>query len=175
MRWNRCGVRGLLPVVLLLVTALGCNGGEPARSDGGDAAPVDAGPPPGFPEDVEQQYTEMRDCRGSHEHELRYIRVFASEGAREPYAALSPDVPYPVGANLVKLEYDDEACTQLLGYTEMLKLPKGENPAGGDWLWQRLDADRTVIETGAPWRCINCHTFHCAPPYGFDLTCAEEL
>ena len=117
----------------------------------------------------------MRDCRPSHEHELRYIRVFASPSAQESYAALSDATPYPVGAALVKLEYEDELCAELIEYTSMQKLEPGDNPVGGDWLWQRVSTEREVVENGAPWRCINCHTHHCAPPYGYDLTCAEEL
>lgn len=135
----------------------------------------ETGPQPVFPDDAELQWAEMRDCRHSHEHELRRIRVFASPDAEAPYAALSPDVPYPVGAVLVKLEYDDADCSQLLGYTAFEKLPPGSAPEAGDWLWQRVDLDRKVVEEGAIIRCINCHEEHCAPPYGYDLTCAEEI
>jgi hypothetical protein len=146
--------------------------------EGPDDVP-DAGHEPAraavFPADFADRYRETRDCRHSHEHELHYIRVLVSADAEAPYAALSPDEPYPVGATLVKAEYDDELCELLVGYTAYEKRAKGENPAGGDWWWQKLDADENVLEEGAPWRCINCHTVHCAPPYGYDLTCAEEL
>lgn len=127
-----------------------------------------------FPEDFADVYHEVRDCRSSHEHELHHIRVLASPDAEAPYAALSPDTPYPVGATLLKLEYDDDACETLVGYTAYRKLEPSENPEGGDWWWQKLDAEQRVIEEGAPWRCLNCHAVHCAPPYGYDLTCAEE-
>ena len=148
-----------------------------------DTDPVDAsgrpeaGTPvaPSFPADFANNYAETRDCRFSHEHELRYIRVFASPDDQAPYAALSPDVPYPAGAILVKVEHDDDACATPIEYTAMRKLAAGENPAGGDWRWQRVTIGREVIEDGAPWRCIQCHTNHCAPPMGFDLSCAEEL
>jgi hypothetical protein len=169
--------------VASLLAASGCLGpGEEARDAGPpgprDGGPRDAGSPgpqPVFPADVERRYTELRGCRESHEHELHFIRVLVSQSALEPYQALSPDVPYPEGATLVKLEYDDEACAELVLYTAYEKLAKGANPAGGDWLWQKVGPQREVIEHGAPWRCINCHTYHCAPPYGYDLTCAEEL
>lgn len=149
-------------MALALALVLGACGGEDA-------------PAPVFPEDAPSQWLEMRDCRHSHEHELRHIRVFASPAAEAPYAALSADTPYPEGAVLLKLEYDDAACTDLLGYTAMQKLAPGANPDGGDWLWQRVSVDREVAEEGAPPRCINCHEEHCEPPYGYDLTCAEEL
>jgi len=131
-------------------------------------------PKPVFEAGFERSYREMRDCRVSHEHDLHSIRVLASPSAQEPYAALSPDVPYPEGATLVKLEYDDEECNELVLYTAYRKLAPDTNLVGGDWWWQRVSPDRKVIEEGAPWRCLNCHTVHCAPPYGFDLTCAEE-
>jgi hypothetical protein len=159
-------------VAVLLVACSGaCNGEDPPS----DAGVEDAGPQPAFPEDFGEHYLEMRDCRLSHEHELRYIRVMASETAQAPYARLSSDTPYPVGATLLKLEYDDELCSVLLEYTVLTKLAAGENPVGGDWLWQRVSPERDVAEQGAPWTCVNCHTYHCAPPYGYDLTCAEEL
>lgn len=134
-------------------------------------------PQPVFPADFESQYSEMRDCRQSHEHELRFIRVLASPSAQAPYAALSADTPYPVGAILVKAEYDDFGCEAetLLGFTAMQKLAEGESPDGGDWRWQKLDTERALIEDGAPERCVNCHVQHCAPPHGYDLSCAEEI
>jgi hypothetical protein len=135
----------------------------------------DTGPQPVFPRNAELQWAEIRDCRHSHEHELRRIRVFASPDAEAPYLALSPEVPYPTGAILVKLEYDDADCTELLGYTALQKLAPGSKPEAGDWLWQRVGPDRKVLEEGALPRCINCHAEHCKPPYGYDLTCAEEI
>lgn len=127
-----------------------------------------------FPADFEDSYVEMRDCRHSHEHELRFIRVLASPSAQQPYGALSPDVPYPEGATLVKIEHDDEDCQVRLGFTAMKKLPEGASLQGGDWHWQKVDMQRKVLEDGAPNTCINCHAQHCAPPFGYDLTCAEE-
>jgi hypothetical protein len=154
---------------------LACDEAKPSRDAGHDGGPGEPVPRAVFPADVAESYREVRDCRNSHEHELHYIRVLVSHDAEVPYEALSPEQPYPVGATLVKLEYDEEGCETLLGYTAYRKLPKGEHPAGGDWWWQKLDEEQNVLEEGAPWRCLNCHTVHCAPPYGYDLTCAEEL
>lgn len=170
----------------LCALVVGCLGpgkaADASRRDGGprdagprDAGPRDAGPEPVFPADFERTYRERRNCRESHEHELHFIRVLVSPSALEPYEALSPDVPYPKGATLVKVEYDDEACADPVLYTAYRKLELGTNAFASDWLWQSVGPDREVIEEGAPWRCINCHTHHCAPPYGYDLTCAEEL
>lgn len=144
---------------------------SPPPGDGG----VDAGPiaDPVFPADFAQRYTEMRDCRGSHEHELRFIRVLVDDLALPVYSTFEGE--YPPGATLVKLEYDDEECRTLVGYTAMHRLEPGSLPAGGDWQWQKLDESRKVLEDGAMVRCIDCHQFHCAPPNGYFLTCAEEL
>jgi len=169
---------GIALSIALGVAVCGCDADDPddrARDGGPPDAGRDAGLQPVFPTDVERTYTELRGCRESHEHELHFIRVLVSPSALEPYQALSPDTPYPVGATLVKLEYDDEDCAELVLYTAYRKLVKNANPAGGDWLWQRVSPEREVLDHGAPWRCINCHTYHCAPPYGYDLTCAEEL
>jgi hypothetical protein len=163
----------LRPTKLALAMLAGL--GTAALASAGCGPEPEAGPEPVFPANAEAEWTELRDCRHSHEHELRFIRVFASPDAEDPYLALSPDVPYPVGARLVKLEYDDFECTNLLGYTALEKLPRGTAPAAGDWLWQRVGPDRKVLEEGAMPRCINCHQEHCEPPLGYDLTCAEEI
>lgn len=93
-----------------------------------------------------------------------------------PYQDLSPASPYPLGATLVKAEYDDDSCAVAVGYTAMRK-EVVDGPDGGahGWHRQKLDADRRVLLDGAPTVCIACHTQHCAPPYGFDLSCAEEI
>ncbi|MDZ4694361.1 MAG: cytochrome P460 family protein [Deltaproteobacteria bacterium] len=138
--------------------ALGCDEGVPS---------------PRFPADFSQTYLEMRSCRHSHEHELRHIRVFANPRAQLPYKNLNQGTPYPEGATLVKLEYELAGCNpaDLVEYTVMYKGKGGE----GDWLWQRVSVDRVVQEEGNIRGCINCHTVHCTPPFGYDLSCAEEL
>jgi len=158
--------RSLSAVLVALGIAAAC---------GGDTEPP--GPEPAFPEDFLLNWEELRDCRHSHEHELRHIRVFADPLAAPSYRALSPEVPFPVGATLVKLEYDFAGCEEqdLLEYTVMHKREPGFAPDANDWLWQRVSLDRQVIEHGAPMHCVFCHTVHCPPPYGYDLACDEEL
>lgn len=156
----------LLRPSLLAAVVVGCT---PATGGEEDAGPA-LGPP--VFDDI-STWTEVRDCRGSHEHELRFIRVFANALALENYDIW--DKPYLVGSTLVKLEYYDEGCQELVGYTAMEKLEEGKNPPGYDWWWQKLDENKRVTAEGAPFNCIDCHRFHCEPPYGYDLTCAEEL
>lgn len=146
-----------------------------------DASDGDAtlGPEPVFPADL-SAWAEARSCAHSHEHELRYIRVLVDAAAKVPYEKLNADHPYPVGATLVKLEYDDSDCTQLLGYTAMQKRASGAYATGNDWRWQRVNNQRRVTEDGALSTCIGCHSHHCTEPAcgyvgcGFDLTCGEE-
>lgn len=156
-----------------------CLGLQACSGDPG-SSPVDAGseiPTPAFPDSFLDNYLELRDCRHSHEHELRRIRVFADPLAAPSYRALTSSVPYPEGATLVKLEYEFEGCnySDFLQYTVLKKMEPGFNPETNDWLWQRVSAKREVLEEGAMSRCVNCHTVHCAPPHGYDLTCAEEI
>ncbi len=138
---------------------------------------VSCGPPPSdapFPEDYEASWREARDaCTISHDHELRYIRVFTNEAAFEPYTL--HEQPYPVGATLLKAEYDDPDCTELLSYVLMEKLAPGAAPPDEfGWSWRRFDPDRREVHDARtiPFTCIDCHEWHCAEaPYGWDYTC----
>jgi hypothetical protein len=131
-------------------------------------------PAPIFPADFQSSWQEARSCRFSHDHELRSIRVFADSAAFEPYTLWS--APYPVGATIVKIEYEDDECTEVQGLSAMQKLAKGADPELGDWIWQKLDAKRKVIVAeDVPARCIDCHEYHCRAPWGFDLACGEDL
>lgn len=135
---------------------------------------VDAGSAlsPFFSIDVEETFTEVRDCRQSIDHDLTFIRVFADAAALAPYA--SREEPFPAGALVVKVEYADDACADRSGFTAMQKRATGEDADAGDWRWQRATGDGEVTESGAPARCIACHRACGQPPGGYDWTCAEE-
>jgi hypothetical protein len=137
----------------------------------GCPGPVDDSP---FPLDFETEWTEARTpCTLSHDHELTYIRVFADDAALGPYT-LNVE-PYPVGARLLKVEYTDEACTDVLDYVMMERLAEGSAPADLDWRWLRFDRERRLVTERRfePETCINCHTCHCgALPYGWQFTCS---
>lgn len=127
-----------------------------------------------FPAEAPTTWRQVRSCRHSHEHELNYIRVVADDLAHDRY--LQWDAPFPVGATLLKLEYSDAACQQLVRYTAMRKLAKGADPARGDWRWQATSPERVVDEDAPIKVCVACHQAHCRDDNGtgFDLTCAEE-
>lgn len=169
---DKRGVRGrhrglLFGALSLSLLACTPNGGGDAGPDGGLRSP------PVFPADFAETYTVARPCFLTHEHELRYVQVFADALAYPTYTEFED--PYPVGATIVKIEYDSpDGCEDITQLTAMKKLAAGENTPGGDWWWQQVSPDRRVLEEGAPFRCINCHTEHCEDPYGYDLTCKPE-
>ncbi|MGE0792485.1 MAG: cytochrome P460 family protein [Sandaracinaceae bacterium] len=127
-------------------------------------------PAPVFPEDYAATYVEVRDCRGSGDHDLHNVRVLADPTAFAAYANRTE--PFPVGAIVIKEEYDfgDTDCTgEIIAWTAMEKLEVGADPRNLDWYWQGLDENRAVDEDN-PRRCANCHE-DCAPPIGYDGTC----
>ncbi|KIG14424.1 hypothetical protein DB30_06767 [Enhygromyxa salina] len=127
---------------------------------------------PDFPADYEASYVEVRDCRGSGDHDLNNIRILAGPTALEPYQGRVE--PFPVDAVVLKEEYDfgDFDCTgPIKQWTVMRRLPDGSAPDTLDWAWQRVDLERKVLDEDAP-RCIGCHTGCGVGPEGYDGTCA---
>jgi hypothetical protein len=140
-------VRG---AALILAALAGC---------GGD------GPEPAFPADYAGDFTEVRDCRSSADHDLHRIRVLADATAMAPY--LAREAPIPDGAVLLKEEYDfgDDDCSgPILEWSVMAK-------RDGAWSFQDVDADRRVVSEDDS-RCVGCHELCGDPPDGFDGTCA---
>lgn len=127
-----------------------------------------------FPDDYRTRWREARrPCTLSHDHELRYIRVFANELAYGPYTSAS--APYSTGAILLKEEYEDRACSELVSIVTMEKLAPGEAPPEElGWRWRRFgpNLQEIVDPMSIPSTCTTCHAFHCRePPYGWDYTC----
>jgi hypothetical protein len=147
-------------VTLALALAAGC--GEAATSS----------PRPAFPADYADSYVEVRSCRKSADHELEHVRVLADPDALGPYEDRAS--AFPDGAIVLKEQYDasDTTCSGPIGqWTVMQK--NGATSARLSWDWQRVTADRVVIETNAP-SCHGCHA-GCAggPQPGYDFTCAD--
>jgi hypothetical protein len=136
----------------------------------------DAENPPGeveqplFAESWATDYTEVRDCRKSGDHDLNYIRVVASDVALATYQ--NRDQPFPVESILLKPEYADDGCTDLVGYTVMKKGEAGSSEATGDWVFQRVGSDGLVDTKADLQRCTGCHTSCGVAPDGHDWTCA---
>jgi hypothetical protein len=140
-----------------------------ACSDPPDPPP---GPPALFPVDYAESYEEVRDCRQSGDHDLNIIRILADPAALGPY--LDRDAPFPVGAVVLKEEYDftDNTCEgPIKQWTLMARLADESSPTTLDWRWQRIDAARNVVAEDEP-RCYGCHTGCTADAGGYDFTCA---
>lgn len=160
-RGPRALARGLGPALLGWLAAA-C----PAGDDGDD------GVEPAFPEDYAATYVEVRNCRGSGDHDLNNIRILVDPTARVAYEGRTE--PFPVGAVVMKEEYDfgDTSCSgELKQWTVMVKLEAGSSPDTLDWAWQQVDASRRVVEEDAP-RCIGCHQGCGVAPDGYDWTCS---
>lgn len=159
---RRTSRAALALLVLVMPVMPGCPD-EPGDEDGD---------PPSFPEDYLDSYVEVRDCRGSGDHDLNNIRILAGPSALAPYQSRS--APFPVDAVVIKEEYDfgDLTCTgPIKQWTVMQRLPDGSSPATLDWTWQRVDDKRKVQAQDEP-RCISCHQGCGVAPDGYDGTCA---
>jgi hypothetical protein len=153
---------GTLPLTLALLALSGC------PADDGE----DEGPEPDFPADYVDSYVEVRNCRGSGDHDLNNIRILASPSALEPYQGRA--LPFPDEAVVLKEEYDfgDLTCEgPIKQWTVMRRLPAGSSPDTLDWAWQRVDLSRKVLDEDAD-RCINCHSGCGLAPDGYEGTCA---
>jgi len=131
----------------------------------------DDGPAPLFPSDYRDGYTEVRDCRGSGEHELNNIRVLADRAALAAYRDRQQD--FPEGSVVLKEEYGfaDPACSgEPIRWTLMARLASGSSPETLDWYWQDVDAARRVISENDS-RCVGCHQGCGQPPEGYLGTC----
>ena len=130
-------------------------------------------PPPQdplFPEDYLTSFVEVRNLRPSNNHDgsafgVASVRVHCSPEAADDYA--TQNYPLPLGAIVVKTEYTDLTGAVVAGYTVMMKGPPGTASASRDWIWQEVDQDRKVLQTGQLSTCITCHSTN--------SDCTEEL
>jgi hypothetical protein len=159
--------RTVLALVLLGSVALACAGDGNSNGDGSDAETI----APLFPASYLDTYTEVRDCRESGDHDLNMVRILASKKALTPYQERMD--PFPVGAVVLKEEYEfgDPCEGPIKQWTVMKKLEDGSSKDTLDWSWQRVDADRKVVDSN-PSRCISCHQGCGIPPDGYEGTCA---
>jgi hypothetical protein len=160
---------GLLTGCATAVVLLGCPSDD---GEGQDSDSESGGDMPLFPADYQADYTEVRNCRGSGDHDLHNIRILAGPTALGPYQSRTD--PFPEGAIVLKEEFDfgDQTCEgEILQWTVMQRLPTGSSPDTLDWRWQRVDAQGNVASVDE-MRCISCHTGCGVAPDGFDGTCA---
>lgn len=143
-----------------LLLALGC--GDDKTTDPPPAAT------PYFPSDYLATYSLVRDCRFSVEHDGFFIAVHCNPSAAPAYQ--SGVYPFVEGTVIVKTLYNNDDCTGVAGYAVMKKGAPGSAPSTGDWSWQDVGADRSVLQEGSIQACISCHT-GCTE--GRDFTCTN--
>lgn len=145
---------------LPLAFAAACSASEPPSE------------PAAFPADYLDSYVEVRDCRRSADHELDFVRVLADPAALGPYGDRAS--AFPDGAVVLKEQYDpsDTTCSgAITEWTVMRKALAASERLG--WDWQRVAADRRVVEANTD-RCVGCHAGCTAAPHpGYDFTCAD--
>jgi hypothetical protein len=136
----------------LLVLIAGCGGDDGGEADGGGGGAAVAV----WPEDFESAWPQVRDCRLSPAaHDGFSIRVFTNPEAEQAYA--DGDYPFAAGTVLVKGEYDDPDCTELVRVSAMERLDDGEDPERGDWRWLRTGPDGRELDGVEPRSCAGCH------------------
>lgn len=146
--------------LVIILLCVGCSDEPPSEPTG-----------PSFPANYAATYKEVRNCRPSGDHDLNRVRVVADPAAFGPYS--KRDAPFPVGAVVLKEEYDiaDTNCSgPITQWTVMKRLTKGSAPKTLDWLWEKVNNKRAVVETDTP-RCYGCHTACTPAAGGFENTC----
>lgn len=141
------------------------NEGEGHDRPGLDAEPL-------FPEDYRDSYVEVRDCRGSGDHDLNQVRMLVDPTAERAYQ--QRDTPFPVAAVVLKEEYEfsDIDCEgPVLQWTVMRRLAEGSGEDTSGWAWQRVNSERRVMSEDDA-RCTSCHSSCGRPPDGYQGTCS---
>ena len=113
-------------------------------------------PTPIFPADYRSTFTEVRDCRFSIEHGGVNIRVLANAVAAQSY--LNNANPLPVGSIVVKEEFNGTGCNDadFVRWRAMRKEAPGFDARDGDWRWQWVERDGSVLFNDKS-TCIGCH------------------
>jgi len=144
------------PLVLLLLLVLGgC-----FQQSGNNTSQL-------LPAEYQATYQVVRTCQLNVGHGSSHMVVYANADADSAYSAGS--YPLPQGSMIVAVESDQADCSSLTGYSLMFKEPLGYNAVAGDWHWQKLDAQRDVLQDGRVQECITCHA-SCSE---YDYTCAH--
>ena len=168
-------------MIVLLVSGCGESGGGGGMPGTGVSTDTIL-----FPANYQTSYTPARSCRGpsiDHAGLAGAIQVYINlESLVDEYndlPALGQELP--VGTVLVKEVYMTSDCSgAILEWVAMEKEAPGYNPVGGDWYWQSVAPDRTILrgEDGIVDRCIMCHDGSQGTCVGFgdmngyDYTCA---
>lgn len=137
--------------------------------EGCPAAPV---PTPIFPANYRNSYVEVFGCRSSIEHGGVSIRVLVDPANAQAY--LNEANPMPVGSVVLKEEFLGPDCNASLPdrWRVMRKEAPGFDPQDGDWAWQWVERDRSVLFNDKQ-TCIGCHNVPACNAR--DKMCTEPL
>jgi hypothetical protein len=118
-----------------------------------------------FAANYQTTYQKLHSCKASQHPAAKYVETWLSPDAKEAWAAYAalPEgstatVALPVGAVLVKTQFDDAACKELKNFTVMEKLAVGAAPTTGDFRWQHVDIDGACLNCDNGSACSSCHT-----------------
>jgi hypothetical protein len=155
------------------VAGVVCFAGALAAACGDPEDDEPAGDEVVFSADYASDYTEVRDCRQSGDHDLNNIRIVADSAALAPYQDRS--TPFPTGSIVLKeeFEFDDVDCTgEVKQWTVMQKLESGSGADTLGWTWQQVDRERGLVSENSQ-RCVACHSGCAGSDTGYDATCAD--
>ena len=113
------------------------------------------------PENFEDSYAKLHDCRPSAHPAAAYIITWLSPNGLETWDALKAgetDVDFTKDVVVVKSQYANDKCTQLTGYTIMGKISGAEDV--GNWKWQFVDQHGRCNDCDQGASCAGCHTTH---------------
>lgn len=111
-----------------------------------------------FPENWESTYTQVENCKKSAVHSGPYVAVWADAAGAPLYDGTDSARAADEGTIIVKPQYSDEGCTNLTAVTVMRKGKPGTAADKGDWEYQNLKGDGSIVEEGQVGYCVSCHT-----------------
>ena len=161
---RRCRPRWrlLAAALVILFGCLGC----------GDDDPEPLPPPssePFFPIGFQDTYAHVVECAFSAAHDSSYVEVWVSPGSDSAYVNGAAEMPEGSVCVIVLRSVDCEGG--IIRYEAMKKGAPGSSPESGDWEWQAVRTDLSVIESGQIDRCSTCHVACSAKDY----TCGGPL
>lgn len=129
---------------------------SPVKSDAENSGSSNSVVQPIFSDDYLETFIEVRDCRFSSSHP-GMVRVLVNHIGADAY--LNKANPLPAGTIVVKEIFDGTTCddySELGKWAVMRKEAAGFDSLHGNWIWQELLSDRSVL-TDSKMNCIGCH------------------
>ena len=113
------------------------------------------------PENFRSSYISLHGCKESAHPAAEYVITYLSPNAQsvwDAYSAGDTDVDFEPGTVSVKVQYSDDQCSDLTGYTVMEKTSADSSGALGGWRWQYLNESGECNDCDAGSACVSCHT-----------------